>query len=50
MNEKEFLIFRTNFRRHRYAVHLTFKDEDELKKAVEALKPLGYSFRFPKGR
>jgi len=34
----------------KHAIHLHFKDADELNKVVEALTPLGYTFRRPKGR
>lgn len=32
----------------KYAIHLNFNDMDDLNKVIEALKPLGYTFRFPR--
>jgi hypothetical protein len=34
----------------KYTVHLNMDTKDELEKVIEALRPLGYALRFPKGR
>lgn len=44
----EVLILQAISIRHKYAIHLRFKNMDELRKVEEALKPLGYKFRFPR--
>jgi hypothetical protein len=45
---KDVLILPSVSREAKFSVHLVFKDEEELNKAIEVLKPLGYSFRMPK--
>ena len=32
----------------KYAVHLQFNTDEELQRVIEALRPLGYRFRFPR--
>jgi len=43
----EVLILESISTRHKYAIHLQFKDMKELEKVKKALEPLGYTFRFP---
>lgn len=48
MGKKEILILDSISIGHKYVVHLVFKDYEELQAVADALKPLGYTFRFPK--
>lgn len=47
MREKVYTILESLGRENKYAVHLRFKDMEELNKVAKALEPLGYTFRFP---
>jgi len=47
MEQKIVTILESMDKQTKFAVHLRFQSEEELKQVAEALKPLGYVFRTP---
>ncbi|MBA7595153.1 hypothetical protein ES703_02112 [subsurface metagenome] len=48
MEKIEVLILDSISINYKFSIHLRFKDKKELDAVTEALKPLGYTFRFPR--
>lgn len=44
---KEILILPSVSREAKFSIRLNFESEEELNRVIEALRPLGYSFRKP---